>query len=82
MHMYRIVLTEGQLADVTTYLNRELPVSQWPVLRTLISKTVRGVWESAFSELQVPELQPCAASGWLSRRWLPLGSRTAASRTP
>ena len=26
--------------------------------------------------------QPCAASGWLSRRWLPLGSRTAASRTP
>jgi hypothetical protein len=26
--------------------------------------------------------QPCAVSGWLSRRWLPLGSRTAASRTP
>jgi hypothetical protein len=22
------------------------------------------------------------ASGWLRRRWLPLGSRTAASRTP
>ena len=82
MHMYRIVLAEGQLADVTTCFNRDLLVSQWPVLRTLISKTVRGVWESAFSELQVPELQPCAASGWLSRRWLPLGSRTAASRTP
>jgi hypothetical protein len=26
--------------------------------------------------------QPCAVSGWLSRRWLPLGSRTAASLTP
>jgi len=32
--------------------------------------------------LPVTEPQPCAASGWLSRRWLPLGSRTAASRTP
>jgi hypothetical protein len=29
-----------------------------------------------------PEPQPCVASGWLSRKWLPLGSRTAASRTP
>jgi hypothetical protein len=29
-----------------------------------------------------PDPQPCAGSGWLSRRWLPLGSRTAASRTP
>jgi hypothetical protein len=28
MHMYRIVLAEGQLADVTTYLNRDLLVSQ------------------------------------------------------
>ena len=51
MHMYRIVLAEGQLADVIAYLNRELLVSQWPVLRTLISKTVRAVWESAFPEL-------------------------------
>jgi hypothetical protein len=51
MHMYRIVLAEGQLADVTTYLNHDLLVSQWPVLRTLIGRTVRGVWESAFPEL-------------------------------
>jgi hypothetical protein len=58
MHMYRIVLAEGQLADVTTYLNRDLLVSQWPVLRTLVSKTVRGVWESAFPGLC--EGQPAA----------------------
>lgn len=38
-----IVLAEGQLADVTAYLNRDLLVSQWPVLRTLVGKTVRGV---------------------------------------
>ena len=58
MHLYRIVLAEGQLADVTTYLNRDLLVSQRPVLRTLISKTVREVWESAFPELR--EGQPTA----------------------
>jgi hypothetical protein len=52
MHMYRIVLAEGQRADVATFLNRDLLVSQWPVLRTLIGKTVRGVWESAFPELR------------------------------
>ena len=58
MHMYRIVLAEGQLADVTKYLNRDVLVSQWPVLRTLISKTVRGVWESSFPELR--DGQPAA----------------------
>ena len=52
MHMYRIVLAEGQPADVAAYLNRDLLVGQWPVLRTLIGKTVRGVWESAFPELR------------------------------
>jgi hypothetical protein len=58
MHMYRIVLAEGQQADVTAYLNRDLLVRQWPVLRTLISKTARRVWESAFPELR--EGQPTA----------------------
>lgn len=58
MHMYRIVLAEGQRGDVTAYLNRDLLVSQWPVLRTLVGKTVRGVWESAFPELR--EGQPTA----------------------
>jgi hypothetical protein len=58
MHLYRIVLAEGQLSDVTTYLNHELLLSQWPELRTLISRTVRGVWESAFPELR--EGQPAA----------------------
>jgi hypothetical protein len=56
MHIYRIVLAEGQLADVTAYLNRDLLVSQWPVLRTLIGKTVRSAWESAFPELRAGQL--------------------------
>jgi hypothetical protein len=48
----RFLLAEGQQADVAAYLNRDLLVSQWPVLRTLIGRTVRGVWESAFPELR------------------------------
>ena len=51
MHMYRIVLAEGQRGDVAAYLNRDLLLGQWPVLRNLVSRTVRGVWESAFPEL-------------------------------
>ena len=51
MHMYRIVLAEGQRGDVAAYLNRNLLLRQWPVLRNLVSRTVRKVWETAFPEL-------------------------------
>ncbi|HTR91035.1 MAG TPA: hypothetical protein VMI73_04770 [Trebonia sp.] len=51
MHMYRIVLAEGQRGDVTAYLNRDLLLGQWPILRNLVSRTVRKVWETAFPEL-------------------------------
>jgi hypothetical protein len=51
MHMYRIVLAEGQRGDVAAYLNRDLLVGQWPILRNLVSRTVRKVWEAAFPEL-------------------------------
>lgn len=51
MHMYRIVLAEGQRGDVAAYLNRDLLLKQWPILRNLIGRTVRKVWEAAFPEL-------------------------------
>lgn len=51
VHLYRVVLAEGQRDDVTAYLNRDLLITQWPVLRKLVSHTVRDVWESAFPEL-------------------------------
>ena len=51
MHMYQIVLTEGQRDDVTAYINRQLLVSQWPTLRKLVGRVIRDVWESAFPEL-------------------------------
>jgi hypothetical protein len=51
MHLYRVVLAEGQRNDVASYLNRDLLVRQWPDLRNLVSRTVRKVWEAAFPEL-------------------------------
>jgi hypothetical protein len=51
MHMYRIVLAEGQRGDVAAYLNKDLLLRQWPVLRNLVSRTVRKVWEATFPEL-------------------------------
>ncbi|UQX01849.1 transcriptional regulator [Streptomyces sp. RerS4] len=51
MSCYRIVLAEGQHDDLVHYLNRELLIAMWPVLRTLISRDIRDVWESAFDEL-------------------------------
>lgn len=49
--MYRTVLAEGQHNDLIALLNRDLLIGQWPVLRILINRTIRDVWEAAFSEL-------------------------------
>ena len=51
MSLYRTVLHEGQRDDLTTYLNYSLLVTQWPVLRTLISPAIPRAWEAAFPEL-------------------------------
>lgn len=59
MGCYRIVLAEGQHDDLVHYLNRELLVAMWPVLRTLISRDIRDVWEDAFNEL-TPDAQASA----------------------
>lgn len=53
MSLYRVVLAEGQRDDLVAYLNREFLVGQWPVLRNLVSRHIRGVWETAFPELAV-----------------------------
>ncbi|MGW7603210.1 hypothetical protein [Streptomyces antimycoticus] len=60
MSMYRTVLAEGQHGDLITLLNRHLLVAQWPVLRTLISRAIRDVWEEAFPELAAA--RPAAAA--------------------
>jgi hypothetical protein len=58
MSLYRTVLHEGQRDDLTAYLNYSLLMSQWPVLRTLISPAISRAWEAAFPELAASSLLP------------------------
>ncbi|MEU1628287.1 hypothetical protein ABZ746_23745 [Streptomyces sp. NPDC020096] len=51
MSLYRTVLAEGQHDDLVALLSRDLLLIQWPVLRTLISRHIRRVWEEAFPTL-------------------------------
>ncbi|MET7698348.1 hypothetical protein [Streptomyces sp. NPDC005485] len=48
MGLYRTVLHEGLHDDLPRYLNRDLLLELWPVLRTIAGRTV---WEDAFPEL-------------------------------
>ncbi|MET7391309.1 hypothetical protein ACFYPT_39335 [Streptomyces sp. NPDC005529] len=62
MSLYRTVLSEGMCGDLSALLNRDILLRSWPTLRTLISTTVRSVWEDRFAELRaladVPPAQP------------------------
>ncbi|MFC9099103.1 hypothetical protein [Streptomyces sp. NPDC057072] len=49
--MHRTVLHEGLSDDLTRYLNQDLLLDMWPVLRALVDRTVRTVQEGAFSRL-------------------------------
>ncbi|MFI9825261.1 hypothetical protein ACIHFC_33210 [Streptomyces sp. NPDC052013] len=51
MALYRTVLHEGLRDDLSRYLNRDVLVQMWPVLRTLVGRTVRTVWEDAYPQL-------------------------------
>ncbi|WP_437114064.1 hypothetical protein [Streptomyces collinus] len=42
---------EGLRDDLPGFLNRDLLLQMWPVLRTLVGRTVRSVWEEAFPQL-------------------------------
>ncbi len=49
--LYRTVLHEGMHDDLPRYLNQDLLLHLWPVLHTLVGRTVRAVWEEAFPQL-------------------------------
>ena len=49
--MYQVVLTEGLREDLAAYLNRGLLVRHWPMLRMVVGRVIRDVWEAAFPEL-------------------------------
>ncbi|WP_405973272.1 hypothetical protein OG496_31105 [Streptomyces sp. NBC_00988] len=60
MSLYRTVLAEGQRGDLIACLDRGLLVEQWSVLRKLIGRHVREVWEEAFPELAQPSTSSLA----------------------
>lgn len=68
MGLYRTVLAEGQQQDLIDFLNRDLLISQWPVLRKLISRPLRDAWEAAFPEL--------ATARDATAAWVPSGGTT------
>jgi hypothetical protein len=49
--LYQVVLTEGLREDLAAYLNRELLIRHWPMLRTVVGRVIRDVWEAAFPQL-------------------------------
>ncbi|MFE9460702.1 hypothetical protein [Streptomyces californicus] len=51
MGLYLTVLHEDLRVDLPRYLNQNLLLRLWPVLRTLASRTVRTVWEDVFPRL-------------------------------
>ncbi|WP_443071488.1 hypothetical protein [Streptomyces sp. NBC_01465] len=61
MGLYRTVLAEGMRDDLCRYLNADLLLTLWPVLRTLIGSTVRDVWEGAFPELRATTVRAAVA---------------------
>ncbi|WP_432104415.1 hypothetical protein [Streptomyces sp. bgisy091] len=51
MGLYRTVLHEGLRDDLPRYLDQDLLLQMWPVLRSLVGRSVRAVWEDAFPQL-------------------------------
>ena len=49
--MYQVILTEGLREDLVAYLNCGLLIRHWPMLRTVVGRVIRDVWEAAFPEL-------------------------------
>ena len=49
--MYHIVLTEGLREDLIAFINPRLLAHHWPILRQVVGRVIRDVWESAFPEL-------------------------------
>ncbi|MER6979319.1 hypothetical protein [Streptomyces carpinensis] len=60
MSLYRTVLAEGQRQDLIAFLNRDLLIAQWPILRTLISRPLRDAWENRFPDLPAAEATTAA----------------------
>jgi hypothetical protein len=61
MGLYRTVLADGQREDLTGFLNRDLLIEQWPVLRRLISRPIRHRGKLLSPNCLLPGLRPLCA---------------------
>ncbi|MGW7207101.1 hypothetical protein [Streptomyces sp. NPDC054837] len=52
--MYRIVLLNGTYEDYVRYLDAAQLIAHWPVLRKMLGRGVRTVWEARFAPLRPP----------------------------
>ncbi|MFE0136416.1 hypothetical protein ACFWY6_33345 [Streptomyces sp. NPDC059037] len=50
--LYRIVLNNGSRDDFVEYLNPDLLIRYWPILRKMLGRGVRVPWEETFPELR------------------------------
>jgi hypothetical protein len=50
--MYRIVLLNGKYEDYVRYLDAAQLIAHWPVLRKMLGRGVRTVWEARFAPLR------------------------------
>ncbi|GII01182.1 hypothetical protein [Planobispora takensis] len=51
MSMYRTVITGGGRADAELYLNADILVADWPLLRRGLGPSYRRAWEDKISAL-------------------------------
>ncbi|MBG0828420.1 hypothetical protein HS041_11650 [Planomonospora sp. ID67723] len=51
MSMYRTVITGGGRADAERYLNADILVADWPLLRRGLGQSYRRAWEDRISAL-------------------------------
>ncbi|MFI5959269.1 hypothetical protein [Cryptosporangium sp. NPDC051539] len=49
MHLYRILIDVGQRGDVAEYMDATLLRHDWALLRRLILKQLRQLWEERLS---------------------------------
>ena len=63
MDLYRTVLHEGLRDDLPRYLNQDLLLQLWPVLRTLVGRTVRAVWGNLDVATENPAPNATSTSG-------------------
>jgi hypothetical protein len=55
LRMYRIVLLKGRCEGYTCHLDATQLIAHWPILRKMLGRGVRTIWEDRFAQYVVRE---------------------------